>query len=240
MSFILRTICCCFVLVASLGYGAEIRTSVSPEFPNGLHSRYLKYLADKMDMEIDVQPMPIARRIKELENGKLDILVGLIKRRNGNKHFIYLSPGYERLTSSFFVLKEKASQLGSSEDLNKLVIGVTNGSEYFSEFEHRSDVVRVEVSSLEQKIGLLLKGRVDSFLHYRQSTLAKLAKSNLLDKVVLADYQPKVHESHHFVITKASQLFKKKEELEQIIEQGVQNGDFQRMRENYYSKKRKQ
>lgn len=236
MSLLGKVICAAITLVAFNSH-AEIKSSVSPEFQNGLHAQYLKYIADKMQMSLDIQPMPFARRIKQFEQGKLDMLVGLIKRKEGHQDFIYLEPGYEKLASSFFVLKENRHKLKNKEDLTDFIVGVTNGSEYFDEFERQQEITRVEVNSLKQKIGLLSKGRIGTFLHYRQSTMAKLLKNDLQDRIVLAEYQPKTHESHHFVITEKSSLFPFKNKLEKIIASGVKNGDFSKIRSDYYKAK---
>ena len=68
-------------------------------------------MADKLGMALDIYPMPLARRIKQFENGKLDILVGLIKRKRNEEKLIYLEPVYEKLPVGFFVLQENQDQL---------------------------------------------------------------------------------------------------------------------------------
>lgn len=226
----------CFSLLLAFASDAKIRASVSPEFPNGLHHQYLKYMAAKLGMELDIHPMPLARRIKQFENGKLDILVGLIKRKKNEKKLIYLEPGYEKLPVGFFVLQENRDQLMEEKDLNELIIGVTNGSEFFDRVV-KSEVPIVELNSLSQKIGLLLKQRIGAFVHYRQSTMSKLIKANLDKRVVLAQYQPDIFESHHYVLSKESSLYPIKDKLEQIIRLGLKNGDFQKIRQSYYKNK---
>lgn len=193
-------------------------------------------MADKLGMELDVHPMPLARRIKQFENGKLDILVGLIKRKRNEDKLIYLEPGYEKLPVGFFVLEQNKAQLTKASDLNDLFIGVTNGSEFFDRVI-KSKVTTVELNSLSQKIGLLLKERISAFVHYRQSTMSKLVATNLDKKIVLAQYQADVFESHHYVISKKSILYPLKDKLEHIIRSGLNNGDFQKIRQSYYQNK---
>lgn len=215
---------------------ANITSSVSPEFPNGLHRQYLNYIANKMNMKLDVQPMPFARRLKQLEIGKLDILVAVIKRTEANSNLIYLKPSYEQVSSSFFVLKRNQHRLTKSSDLKDMVVAITYNAMYFTEFQQIEELSKIPVSSLEQKIKLLQKGRVGTFVHYQQSTLSTLSKMNLADEIVLADFQSKAYEDHYFVITEMSALYPYKAKLEQIIKQGMAEGDFAQIRRNYYQK----
>ncbi len=43
-----------------------IKAAVAKEFKDGLHSRYLKYFAKQLGMEINITTMPLARRIVEV------------------------------------------------------------------------------------------------------------------------------------------------------------------------------
>lgn len=236
LSMYVKLLLVCFALFSAFFSHAKIRASVSPEFPDGLHRQYLQYMADKLGMELDIHPMPLARRIRQFENGKLDILVGMIKRKKNEDKHIYLQPGYEQLPVGFFVLQENRDKLVELANLNDLIVGVTNGSEFFNRVT-RSNVTTVELNSLSQKIGLLLKGRIGAFVHYRQSTMSKLINANLEKKIVLAQYQSDVYESHHYVINEDSSLYPVKNKLEQIIMLGLKEGDFKKIRQRYYQNK---
>ena len=213
---------------------ATIKSSVSPEFPNGLHLQYLNYIANKLGIDIDIQPMPFARRLKQLEIGKLDILVAVIKRNDTNSNLVYLTPSYEQLASSFFILKNQKHKLSSVDDIQNLIIATTHNAKYFEEFQNLDEINKIPVTSLEQKIKLLQKGRVDTFLHYQSSTQSQLDRMNLSDHIVLADCQPSAYEDHYFVITKLSALYPYKQKLEQIIANGIAQGDFAEIRKNFY------
>lgn len=188
-----------------------------------------------MEMKLDIQPMPFARRLKQLELGKLDLLVAVIEREQQDSNLIYLQPSYEKLASSFFILKQNQHRLTAPSDLQSLVIGITTNAKYFSEFQQIEDLTKLPVTSLEQKIKLLQKGRVGTFIHYEQSTLATLEEMGLSEQIVLADYQPQAYEKHYFVITEQSRLFAAKDKLEAIIAEGVLQGDFNRIRTDHYS-----
>ena len=94
------------VFVSSSSNAQElIRSSVSKEFMNGLQVKYLKNIAKHMNMEIEILPMPFARRIKELRQGNLDLLVGLQREDDEQDEVVYIAPSYETLRHTFFVRK---------------------------------------------------------------------------------------------------------------------------------------
>lgn len=214
---------------------AVIKSSVSPEFVNGLHRQYLTYIANKLGAKLDIQPMPFARRLKQLKVGKLDILVAVIKRNEeAASTLVYLEPSYEQLASSFFILKQHQGLLNNANELQNLIIATTFNAKYFTHLELFERVNKIEVASLEQKIRLLQKKRVDAFLHYLPSALSTLQRMGLTDEIVQSKYQPSTFEDHYFVITEDSPLFGQKKQLEQIIATGIAQGDFAQIRQNYY------
>ncbi|WP_241737541.1 substrate-binding periplasmic protein [Neptunicella marina] len=211
-----------------------LRSSVSPEFTHGLHVKYLQYMADKLSMKLDIYPMPFARRISALRQGQIDLMVGMQRENSLQDDVIYLQPHYEELQHTFFVLKTQQSSINSFEDLQDKTIGVTIHAKYYHQFNSQTDLALVAVSSLKQKIELLQKGRIDTFIHYKESTLPTLEKMGLSDKIVIANYQPTESHPYFATITTKSRLFERKDEVEKIIQQGVANGDFKRIRQLHY------
>jgi ABC-type amino acid transport substrate-binding protein len=79
-----------------------IHAAVAEGFIDGLHSKYLEYIADKLSMPISITTIPFARRIKEIEIGRLDIIVGLQQTEERKDKFVYIYPSYESLSYRFF------------------------------------------------------------------------------------------------------------------------------------------
>ncbi|MEH6712148.1 MAG: transporter substrate-binding domain-containing protein, partial [Paraglaciecola polaris] len=102
-----------------------IRSSVSKEFIHGLQVKYLKNIAKHMNMEIEIIPMPFARRLREFRHGNLDLMVGLQRESEKQDEVIYITPSYETLRHTFFVRKENIDKLQNFTDLKTLSIGVT-------------------------------------------------------------------------------------------------------------------
>lgn len=215
--------------------GLVIRSSVPEEFPNGLYAKYMQYLANKMNMQLEIIPMPFARRIKSMRTGKIDILVGLQSYKEEPGEIIYLKPSYESLRHTFFVAQKDKHRLKHFDDIQEMVIGVTINATYFTRFNQLENLAMVPVSTLNQKIGLLNKGRIDTFIHFQESTLPTLKKMGLEDEIVIADFQTTERNEYYFTISKHSPLMPYLGQFEAVIAAAVAEGDFKRIRQQHYA-----
>tara|TARA_R110002153_G_scaffold13189_6_gene49313 strand:+ start:135 stop:902 length:768 start_codon:yes stop_codon:yes gene_type:complete len=211
-----------------------IRSSVSEEFMNGLQAKYLRNIAKHMDMEIEIVPMPFARRIREFRKGKLDILVGMQRVDEKQDEVVYIYPSYETLRHTFFVKKENLSKLQSFDDLKKLSVGVTRHAKYFALFNQEPDLKMVSVSTLKQKVQLLMKGRINTFIHFQESTLPLITRMGLQNDIVLADYQPIEMNDYYVTISQNSPLFDKKHLLESAVRDAIAADEFATIRREHY------
>lgn len=234
--YLIRILLLFFVLVfASSAIARDvIRSAVSPYLINGLHSKYLRNIAQHMDMEVEITPMPFARRIRALRSGEIDIMVGMRHEKDEQDEIVYIYPSYETLRHTFFVLKKKLPRLQSFEDLKTLNIGVTIHALYFDRFNQQADLAMVSTESLDQKIELLLKGRIDTFIHFEESTLPKLRKMGLSDVVVFADYQPTECNKYHLTVSQNSPMIKKISLFEMAVKKALENDEFTRIRQAHY------
>ncbi|WP_340680285.1 transporter substrate-binding domain-containing protein [Paraglaciecola sp.] len=211
-----------------------LRSAVSPEFPNGLHAKYLQFIANKMDMELDIAFMPFARRLKELHNGQIDMLVGMLQESDDVDDIIYLHPSYEKLRQTFYILTQDKNRFVTATDMHKAMVGMTNSAEYYSDLDKNEKYHVITVSTLKQKIELLLKGRIDCFMHHEESTLLLLKKLGLEDKVAVSHYQPNNYEKYYISISKKSALYANKNALEKMLKSAVDNNDFVKIRNEHY------
>ncbi|REL25886.1 ABC transporter substrate-binding protein [Thalassotalea euphylliae] len=211
-----------------------LRSAVSPDFIDGLHAKYLNYIAENLMMDIDIKPLSFSRRLRALQKGELDILVGLQDAAEQQENLIYIDPPYQVLASTFFVRAPEKSALTNYQDLAAKRIAITAQVAYFDEFDNDDSLAKVVVDSLEQKIKLLINHRVDTFIHNYESTLVNLKLSALSDKVTPAIYQPSDKRKYYFSISRRSQLMPHLELLRRVIEQGVANGAFIEIREQHY------
>jgi polar amino acid transport system substrate-binding protein len=232
-----------FILVLSFfsgfSFGQEvIRTSVPEEFVNGLHAKYLKNIARHMNMEIEIIPMPFARRLRELRQGNLDLLVGLQREDNKQDEVVYIKPSYEKLRHTFFVSKKNIDKLQRFSDLKNMYIGVTRHAKYFKQFNQESGLIMMPVTTLRQKIALLMKGRINTFIHYQESALPLITDMGLQNEIVLADYQPIEVNKYYVAISQNSPLINKKHLFETAVRDAIAHHEFATIRRNHYASHR--
>ncbi|WP_340676886.1 transporter substrate-binding domain-containing protein [Paraglaciecola sp.] len=211
-----------------------LRSAVSPEFPDGLHVKYLQFIANKMDMDLDIASMPFARRLKELHNGQIDMLVGMRQESDDVDDIIYLQPSYENLRQTYFILTKDQNRFKTPADINKALVGMTNSAEYYSHLNKNEKFRIIPVSTLKQKIELLLKGRIDGFTHHEESTFLLLKSMGLEDEIAISLYQPNNYEKYYISMSKKSALYPHKRELEQMLKLAVDNNDFIKIRNEHY------
>jgi len=210
-----------------------IRAAVAAEFKNGLHTQYLKYIADQLGMEISITTVPFARRIREVKKGNLDIIVGLHYSDERASELIYIFPAYEKLSFRLFSLNDNANAIKNYDDLTGQVIGVVRGAKYYSPFEQDKSLNKYPLQNLNGGINMLLRKRIDLFVHYEESTIATLKSRKLENKITKTSYQPTHNIDHYIAISSKSPLAKKAQQLEAIIEKAVKQQDFLNIRINY-------
>ena len=113
---------------------------MAAEFKDGLHTRYLEYLAEQLGMELSIITVPFARRIREVSKGNLDIIVGLHYSDERASNLIYIYPAYEKLSFRLFSLDGNASKIKSYDDLSGKVIGRYQGGKNTSILLSRTGV----------------------------------------------------------------------------------------------------
>ncbi len=211
-----------------------IRSAVPEEFKNGLHSKYLVYFADKLSAKLEISTMPFARRLHQLKTGKLDLMVGLQRTEHREDEYIYIFPAYETLKHRFYSLKENSVGIAKYEDLYGKKVGINRHSKYFPVFDDDKNIEKYPLTTLNQKIKLLLHKRVDAFVHYEESTLPALKKLGLEDQIVKTYYQPEHDNQHYLVLSSQSSLIPIKTKLENIIKAAIKNGDLRNIRREHY------
>lgn len=225
---------CCFLVFCTLSATVSAQPfigSVSPEFPNGVHARYLQYLATQLEIKMVISPMPLARRIKELEKGNIDIIV--LSYRD-NSQLIFVEPPYNSIDVHLFVREQDKDKINNYTQLSESVIGHSISSKIFPEFDQGDPSKKVAVSSLKQKILLLQQQRIDGFFHVYLSTKSRLEKMGLQAEITRSHWQPKYQRDYYFVISEKSRLLPYQKQLGQVISQGRNKGEFKTIRQNYY------
>lgn len=225
------------LLLSSGVYAEKLVSAVSPEFPDGLQAQYIKYIARELRTELKILEMPYARRVRELEQGTIDMMVGVSNflPLDGTAVARLHTP-YESLAISLYVAKD-APDIATVEALNHAIVAVTRHTSKVDIYAQIADENRVEVSSLQQKIELLLKGRVQAFFHVQESAELFIDDMTLREKIKRATLQPSQKFEQYIAINKHSWLWDHKDEIAEIVEKGVAEGTFLAIRTQYYARK---
>lgn len=219
------------VLTLPASAKGSITAAVSPEFPNGLHYKYLNYLAQQLGVEIQIYPMPLARRLQELKKGSLDIL--LLSHRDSSE-LIFIEPAYEKIPFALFLREQDKDRVKEKEDMNGFRIGYSIGANLPSSLETDDKVKTVAVSSLQQKITMLELNRIDAFFHALESVERKLENMNKDEEIVKSHWQPSYERNYHFVISKHSALYNHQDKLSMLIDHALKNDVFSDIRKQHY------
>lgn len=223
--------------LSASSYSAEqgFRSAVSPDFPHGLHTKYLKYLSNKLSMPVEIKLMPFARKIKALQAGELDLVFGIQNFDTPTSNtLIYIQPPYYSDASALFVRAENKTSVNKYQDLTSLLIGVSERAQYFDLFDNDNSLAKIQLLSLSQKIKLLNSKRIDAFFHNAESTELTLNKMQLNEQIVQANFQPVQKRHYYIAISKLSFLAQRTEQLEQIVKKSIENGEFKKIRNQHY------
>lgn len=108
--------------------------------PSGLNVDIIKEVAKKLKCKIEFSNIPFTRIINEAKSGKIDIIMGVGRRKEREEFAYYLSP-YLNKPSVLITLKENKSKFKnfSLQDVNKkdflYSIGAVLGFVYSKEYE---------------------------------------------------------------------------------------------------------
>ncbi len=176
--------------------------------------------------------MPFARRVASLRSGEINLMVGL-KSLHKEVGFEFIRPSYETIQSKYFIRAEDIEKFSSIEAFNHANAAFSiDDNKMLTEAQTIFDGI-VKVTSLEQKIRLLLKGRVDTFIHFESSARYMIKILGFEDEIVAANFQFSQPLDYFVAIHTDSPLYAHKERLQAIIQSAVENGDFTAIRRQH-------
>lgn len=235
----LKKILCAIPLIillsgAQLAAQAQWRSSFPP-LSIDLDYAITNAFANKFDAKVIGEKIPFARRLLQLENGKIDLLAGLLKDESRERYAYYLSTPYKNRTNKIFLMRNgEGKHLQKFEDLYKLDVGVQIGSKYFTKFDEDPKIVKIPSTDDESRIRMLLKNRFDALIHTEIYATHIVYKLGLQDKVEVAPFRYTNYNPVYIAISKQSELFKRKTELDKVFTQMVESGEMDKVIQSYF------
>ena len=106
--------------------------SVAEESKDGPDAEILTAIAEEVKTSVSFRYAPFKRRLIMMKNGDIDLVCGLLKRRDREAYIHYILPPYKKRSDTiFFVAKGKADRIQTYEDLYDLKIGTVRGAKFF-------------------------------------------------------------------------------------------------------------
>lgn len=215
--------------------GPVYRSAVSAEHADGIVAHIVNAVAERLDMPIDMQLAPFARRLQWMKNGELDLMGGLLKRPERQAYIYYVSPPYvEKNRKVFYVRKGEEARIQSYADLYGLVIGTKIRSRYFQRFDEDRRLIKEAVGSVEQNFRKLLSGRVDAVIYSNRSGAIKLAEMGIAEQVGVAPFAYTASNPVYIGISRRSPLMAHRERIEAVVRRMVESGEMAQLIETYH------
>ena len=223
-----------FGLSATLGAAEEWRSSF-PALPIALDQVITSAFAAKFGAVVTGDKVPFARRLMQLKIGEIDLLAGILRNDDREEYAYFLSPPYKHKTNKIFIMRKgEGKQLQRYEDLYKLRVGVQIGSKYFPRFDEDPKIQKYESTEDESRLKMLIKNRFDALIHTEFYGTCIIYDLGLQDKVEIASYKYIKYNPVYMAISKKSELYKRKAELEKVFSQMIESGEIDMVIHSYF------
>lgn len=201
----------------------------------GEHIDTVKILAKSLNFTPVFVRCPFARCLTMVQQGNADIIIGVKKLAEREKDLIFLNPPYmvQHDPLRFFTLSSKNTTINNFDDLSKLTVGTLRGAKYFELFDQNETMIKVELTTREQLINMLLHGRIDTFIAREESILSLMNVDEYKEKFSLANYQYDTAVNSYVAISKHSDINIYTQELSNQLKMLVENGTVDCLRIKY-------
>jgi len=202
----------------------------------GQNIEILKVLLIPLELTPVFVRCPFARCLTLVEQGKVDMIMGLKKLPEREKNLIFLEPPHmvQHYPLRFFTLTANKTIINKFEDLEKLTVGTLRGGRYFEQFDNDTAIAKVELNSRKQLVEMLLRGRIDTFIEREESVLPYLSLTEYLKQFSLANYQYTKDVNSYIAVSKHSAIKVYAERLTTQLNKLVDNGTMKTIRMKSY------
>ena len=158
----------------------------------GLDVDLLAELSRRTGLRFEVERAPWARGLAALEQGKADLMTGLARTAERERYIQYLDAPYYACSPRFYANPALATRLDDYEKLRGLRIGYVLESAYFQPFDSDQTLDKVGVSTENQLLQMLVRGRIDVLVGTDCQVDYALLTPELGGRIVKAAYYPEV------------------------------------------------
>ena len=192
----------------------------------GTNIEVAKMLARAVGKEVKFVYCPFARCLNMMKDGKADMMVAINKTAQRMQYLDYLEqPFSSKITPVRFYqkLKDKV-EINSYNDLYGLTIGVLRGASYFKHFDNDTKLNKVEITTHQQLIEMLIKGRIDAFLGRELSIKKRVDEKRYYSKMKVAPFIYTKKNDFYIAISKKSSKKVNVDQLSHILDNLLADG----------------
>jgi ABC-type amino acid transport substrate-binding protein len=199
-------------------------------------------LAKSINLKPTFIPCPFARCLSMVQQGEADMIMSLKKLPERENDLIFLHPSYmtQHDPLRFFTLASRKIKINNFVDLNKLIVGTLRGARYFDAFDQSKSITKVELTSHQQLVQMLLHNRIDTFIDRENSILAFSLLEDVQQKFSLADYQYDTAINAYIAISKNSNIKHYEERLSKELQKLITNDTINNILMNTTNQRKKQ
>lgn len=193
--------------------------------PYGIHISALKILAHTLNKKIRFVESPnIARCVRMLKNGKVDVIAGLnISEKRAE--FAFYAP--YKLEEEHVFISNKSVEVNGYQSLQGKIIGVPRGTSYFKKFDEDSSLKKIAIQNVRVGIELIVKQRIDVIITSMAVAKKLITNANNTQlKTTVIDRDDKNDRMSYFGFSKLNKLNLSKNEIIYQTTQAFEQGKF--------------
>ncbi len=202
-----------FSISAQSAKAIIVATHIEPPFSDIIDGEFVgenidiaNALAEKLNKNVRFVYCPIARCLSLIRDGKADMIVAVRKTAIREQFLYYLNPPIkiQKQPLRFYIRANSKVTVDKYDDLQPLKIGVLRGASYFDKFDHDTKIVKIPLTTHQQLINMLLKGRIDTFLEREESITPLVEQKVYATSIKLAKYSYDKGVGSYIAISKKS------------------------------------
>lgn len=190
----------------------------------GLDIDLLAELGKRTGLRFEVQRVPWARGLAELQQGKADLMTGLAKNPERERYVDYLARPYYACAPRFYAAPAFAAALTDYPQLRAHPIGYVLESVYFEPFDSDRQLEKRGVSSETQLLQMLVRGRLPVVIGTDCQVDYELRDPALAAQIAKARYQPAARTELFLGFSRQRPLRAERQQIAEALEQMLAEG----------------
>lgn len=184
----------------------------------GLNVDIARLLVTKLGLNLEFVDCPWARCVDLVKSGQVDLLMGISKNPERERHFHFIEPAFFRGQMNFgFFIRHGQPVIQTYQDLAPLIIGSLRGSKHFPRFDNDKTLKKIETTDIKTAINMLQVGHIDTFVHLTNTLQPYLEQYDPGGLISQAEFSHNVNTYGFIALSKKSGLSGRIDEFNQAL-----------------------